>query len=47
MENVKDPFKSLSTIFEYDRPFRTGDVEGFHAELSLVTLGTTIDVDVR
>jgi hypothetical protein len=47
MENVKDPLKSLSTIFEYDRPFLTGEIEDFHAELSLVTLDTSTDVDVR
>jgi hypothetical protein len=47
MENVKDPLKSLSTIFEYDRPFLTGEVEDFHAELSLVTLNPGIDVGVR
>jgi hypothetical protein len=47
MEGIEDPLKSLSTIFEYDRPFLTGEVEDFHAELSLVTLDPGIDVDVR
>jgi len=47
MENVKDPLKLLSTIFEYDRPSLAGEIEDFHAELSLVTLDTSIDVDVR
>tara|TARA_R110000772_G_scaffold108722_4_gene211834 strand:+ start:45186 stop:45842 length:657 start_codon:yes stop_codon:yes gene_type:complete len=47
MEDVEDPLKSLSTIFEYDRPFLTGEIEDFHADLSSVTLDTSIDVDVR
>ena len=47
MEHVEDPLKLLTGIFEYDRPFIAGDIEDFHAELSLITLDSRIDVDVR
>lgn len=47
MEDVEDPLKSLTDIFEYDRPFLVGEIEDFHAELSLITLDPWVDVDVR